>query len=206
MSNPEIDTFISRLDADPFLRVSALSEETEPWQEGEGWDCRNCSCKDMVHSEQPCGCARCIMMRVQEIRKNKTSYYHKKVSRDSVLCGKSIFGLLTSPTTYYHATYRAYLDSILQYGLGGVEHKNWDCSTGDVCLSPDPYDAESYAECAPDEGLVPPEVEASGIVVLSVQIEGLIGLRYDPNIDEGDNTNCLVYSGVISPERIGVCD
>ena len=106
------------------------------------------------------------------------------------------------PKILYHATYRAYLESILTNGLGGVEHKNWDDSTGDVCLAPDASEAESYAECAPDCGLVPEMVEASGIVILRIDVTGL-SLRVDPNIDQED-VDCLVYSGIIHPDRIEV--
>jgi hypothetical protein len=110
--------------------------------------------------------------------------------------------IYTEPTFMYHATYNAYLDSILADGLGGVEHKNWDDSTGDVCLAPYPGEAESYAECAPDCGFVPEVVETSGIVILRIDVAGLL-LKVDPNIDQED-VDCLVYSGIIHPNRIEV--
>ena len=100
---------------------------------------------------------------------------------------------------YYHATFRAYLDSILTRGLGGVQHKNWEFSTGDVCLAPEPCEAESYAETAED---TPAEIWDSGIVVLEVDTSGLT-LQPDPNLDAG-RTDCRVFSGIISPRRLRV--
>jgi hypothetical protein len=85
-------------------------------------------------------------------------------------------------------------------GLGGVEHRNWDASSGVVCLAPSPCIAESYAEIAPDMGLVPEKVERSGIIVIEVDVTGLT-LQKDPNIDHEDDP-CLIYDGVIAPSRL----
>lgn len=105
---------------------------------------------------------------------------------------------------YYHATYAEYLPSILRGGLGGVSHKNWHCSTGDVCLAPDPDEAASYAEVAPEEGLVPSSVENSGIIILRVDTWGL-KLEYDPNIDlDSCDRACMIHRDIISPDRLVV--
>lgn len=117
----------------------------------------------------------------------------------------------------YHATYNAYMDSIIKNGLGGAPHKNWDFSTGAVCLAASPEEAYAYAEIAPDEGLVPEDVELSGIVVLEVDITGLESAIYlDPNINldeysdpetegaRGMSAICYSYNGIISPDRIRV--
>lgn len=100
----------------------------------------------------------------------------------------------------FHATYKEYYLSIIEEGLGGVDHRNWDCSTGVVCLAPSDCIALSYAEVAGDEYLVPDEVFESGIVVLRVDVSGMI-LEEDPNIDDGDDP-CLIYDGIIPPSRL----
>ena len=100
----------------------------------------------------------------------------------------------------FHATYACYYADIMRSGLGGVEHRNWDCSSGVVCLAPDPCVAASYPETAPDCGLVPDAVADSGIVVLRVDATGLL-LEDDPNIDDEDDP-CLVYDGIIAPSRL----
>jgi hypothetical protein len=54
------------------------------------------------------------------------------------------------PQFLYHATYKRYLDSIKENGLGGtVKQKSWDDSVDNVvCLAHDEDEAESYAETA----------------------------------------------------------
>jgi len=117
----------------------------------------------------------------------------------------------------YHATYNAYLGSIIKNGLGGALHKNWSFSTGAVCLAASPEEAYAFAEVAPDEGLIPEEVELSGIVVLEVDITGLeADIDLDPNINLADYSDpetegargtsaiCYSYSGIISPDRLRV--
>ena len=106
---------------------------------------------------------------------------------------------------YYHCTFNAYLPSILREGLGDSPHRNWDFSTGDVCLHIYPSTAESFCESAEE---VSDEVFDSGIVILEIDMTGLEDLLdYDPNLTDnyhysGYDTNAFVYSDIIPPERI----
>lgn len=98
----------------------------------------------------------------------------------------------------YHATFGAYLPQILANGIMPGQHKNWTDSSGQhVYLAYDADVAASFCECA-DE--VPDEIYDSGIVVLSVNVDGLC-LYHDPNIRSADN-ECAIYAGIIEPWRI----
>lgn len=105
----------------------------------------------------------------------------------------------------YHATYVAYLPSILSKGLGGVTHRNWSVSTGDVCLTSDPENAIAYAEIVYEaEAGLSEEVFHSGIALLQVDVKGL-RLYPDINIihDEGEDPSIhFVVRGIIPPARL----
>lgn len=69
----------------------------------------------------------------------------------------------------YHATFSAYLPSILQHGLGAVQNKNWEFNVdGAVCLAEDPEIAVSFCECAEE---TPSEVYNSGICCLEIDAD-----------------------------------
>tara|TARA_Y100001935_G_scaffold251806_1_gene254503 strand:+ start:763 stop:1122 length:360 start_codon:yes stop_codon:yes gene_type:complete len=107
----------------------------------------------------------------------------------------------------YHATFNVYLPDILRNGLGGVEHKNWEMSTGDVCLAVDPYDAAAYCEVADEEDLVTDDVYYSGITVLAVDVTDIDHLLVpDPNlrVDEMEENPAWVYDGIIPPDKLEI--
>lgn len=75
----------------------------------------------------------------------------------------------------YHATYRPFLDSIKENGLGATENKMWgDSKHRVVYLANDPWVAESYAECAEflDE-LSDEQLELYEIVILEIDANQL---------------------------------
>lgn len=82
----------------------------------------------------------------------------------------------------YHATYKANINSIKKWGLGAIQNKNWNISIkNNVCLSPNPEEANSFCECAED---VLDDIYNSGIVVLATNTTNLKKelLKQDPNI------------------------
>ena len=105
------------------------------------------------------------------------------------------------PVTLYHATFRAYLPSILSRGLGATQHKSWtESADGVVCLADDEDLAESFAECA---DAVAPEVYASGIAVLEVDVRNL-DIKPDRNIIHEGDIHEWEYTGVIAPCNLKV--
>lgn len=106
-----------------------------------------------------------------------------------------------APSVLYHATYQAYLPSIIANGLGARQTKNWDASVdGVVCLAETAEQAESFAESAEDASS---DVYDSGIVILQVDASNL-ALRPDRNIlpPENRDITCWEYSGTIAPSRL----
>ena len=77
------------------------------------------------------------------------------------------------PKWLYHATYKRFLESIIQHGLGGmVSKKAWERSLdGVVYLAYDSSEAESYAESAEivdsDESLL------DEIIILKIDTDNL---------------------------------
>lgn len=102
----------------------------------------------------------------------------------------------------YHATYVAYLPSIMKLGLGAVQKKNWCFSKhGTVYLCTDPFMAISFCEAAEE---VKNEVYDSGIVLLSIDESRLtLPLISDENIKDGSYT-CFEYHGVIPAEFLRI--
>jgi hypothetical protein len=100
----------------------------------------------------------------------------------------------------YHATYKARMPSIKEFGLGAKQFKNWIGISADgvVYFSLDPYVAESYCEVAED---VEDEVYDSGIVILCVD-----SLELDECSLWEESEYEVVYTGVISPELLYVWD
>ena len=130
----------------------------------------------------------------------------------------------------YHATYRAYLDSILENGLlCEPPHGAWSLADdyGDsvsalclcVFLAKDDDVAESFAEAANE---VSDDVYDSGIVILSVDSDDLDPdlLTYDPfyhsdienefedpyfeEIGVLEQATCFAYRGDVAPELLSV--
>lgn len=108
--------------------------------------------------------------------------------------------------TLYHATYKRYLKSIEEHGLGGmVPQKSWEWSIdGVVCLAHDEDEAESYAEIA--EITEEDETLLDEIVVLEIDTNKLDKdlLFSDSNIKsdedgllDGGSTAPLEYHGII---------
>ena len=103
----------------------------------------------------------------------------------------------------YHATFQAYLESIMRYGLGTHKIKNWSGSIpGTVCLTSDMDVAQSFCEASE---ATPEEIFESGIVILAINCSGLV-LTPDTNILQDDlvpnSTTFWEYHGIIHPNRI----
>lgn len=99
----------------------------------------------------------------------------------------------------YHATYRKNLASIKKTGLGGKRRKNWNFSEDNtVCLALDPYEANSYCECA-DE--VPDKVFDSGIIVFAIKVNDLDldFLKQDENLIDVES---YAYKKIIPVENL----
>ena len=109
------------------------------------------------------------------------------------------------PQFLYHATYKRYLDSIKENGLGGtVKQKSWDDSVDNVvCLAHDEDEAESYAENADitekDETLLDEiivlEIDASKLSKDLFSLDRNI-LSDDGILDDG-SLSPVEYHGVI---------
>lgn len=108
---------------------------------------------------------------------------------------------MIAPTVLYHATFKAYLPSILANGLGARQPKSWDGSAeGVVCLADDPDMAESFAECA---DAVSSDIYDSGIVVLKVNANGL-ALKPDRNIQHDGHIHSWEFDGEVAPSSLEV--
>ena len=104
-------------------------------------------------------------------------------------------GITEDADVLYHATYGAFVDSIMKNGLGGSgAQTQWEDSLpGHVYLAKDPSVAESHAEAneeVPDEYI-------DDIVVFAIDTSKLDmdKLGDDPNVMDDDST--LAYKGVI---------
>ena len=108
-----------------------------------------------------------------------------------------------SSKSLYHATYRAYLPSILCDGLIPSKNPCWgdilqsDC----VFLSPDRDVAESFAETAD----VADDIYDSGVVVLRVDAYGLAKNRFFTDDNLLDDMPSVAYRGVVPSALISEC-
>lgn len=106
---------------------------------------------------------------------------------------------LSIPKYLYHATYKPFLKSIKEKGLGNTRRKMWsDSVEGVVYLADDADVAYSYAETA--EWL--DDIEdyakyANNIIVLKINSDKLdkTKLKRDANVIDGDST--FEYHGII---------
>lgn len=112
---------------------------------------------------------------------------------------KNLKESLDIPKYLYHATYKPFLKSIKEKGLGAGKTKMWsDSKSGVVYLADDADVAYSYAEIA--EWL--DEVEdyskyADNIIILKIDYNKLdkTKLKKDVNVIDGDST--FEYHGII---------
>lgn len=109
----------------------------------------------------------------------------------------------------YHATYGAYLDSILEKGLIPNYKTNWDFSGRSIYLTDDPDIAQDFAETAD----MAPEEYLNDIVILEVDLNDLDQdkLTLDDNItqcEDEDDEDCQPYSfqynGTIKPQLLTI--
>ena len=107
------------------------------------------------------------------------------------------------PEKLYHATYKQFLKSIQQKGLGSTRRKMWsDSKTGVVYLADNPWVAESYAETAewPEER-EDPDAYYENIIILEIDTSKLdhSKIKVDPNVllDEGEENATWEYHGII---------
>lgn len=108
----------------------------------------------------------------------------------------------------YHATYRAYLGSILTHGLGGasppVPANYEDSEAGVVYLADCPEVARSYAESAEHV----PEAWLDDIVVMRVRSASLEPGRLSPDAnvrcEPDEPVSTFAYRGVVPPDALGV--
>lgn len=107
------------------------------------------------------------------------------------------------PAKLYHATYKPFLESIQQNGLGNTNNKMWaDSVKGVVYLADDPYVAESYAENS--EWLEEKEDAdkyLDNIIILEINVSELDKdkIETDKNVllDENEKNTTWEYHGVI---------
>ena len=106
------------------------------------------------------------------------------------------------PDKLYHATYKQFLDSIKNKGLGNTNNKMWtDSKSGVVYLAKDPFEAESYAEEA--EWLDDKENQdeyLENIIILEIDTNKLnfANIYRDENLlPGGEETYGFEYHGII---------
>ena len=120
--------------------------------------------------------------------------------------------LKTIPEKLYHATYKPFLKSIQQKGLGNTKRKLWsDSKLGVVYLADDPWVAESYAETSEwPEDQEDPDAYYDNITILEVNTSVLDSsrLKVDSNVlvDEGEENATWEYHGVIPWEACKIFD
>ena len=107
------------------------------------------------------------------------------------------------PKKLYHATYRPFLKSIQQKGLGNTKRKMWsDSKRGVVYLANDPWVAESYAEESEwvDER-DDPDKYFDNIIILEIDTSKLDATKLfvDSNVllDEDEENATWEYHGII---------
>ena len=112
------------------------------------------------------------------------------------------------PNTLYHATYKPFLKSIKEKGLGNTRRKMWNDSVrGVVYLATDPDIAESYAETSEwVEERDNYEDYIDNIVILEIDVNMLDKSKFkvDSNVylDSGEDNTTWEYHGVIPWEAI----
>ena len=111
--------------------------------------------------------------------------------------------LSVPPEKLYHATYKQFLKSIQQKGLGNTKRKMWsDSVRGVVYLADDPWVAESYAETSEFlEDREDADDFLDNIIILEVDISKLDinKLEIDKNVllGEGEANSTWEYHGII---------
>lgn len=110
----------------------------------------------------------------------------------------------------YHATFRQYLESIKEYGLGGnITKRNHDISNEEVLV----YLSEDYEECeimiSEADPIISGELTMDDVILLEVCSDDLDGMFLYPdanlnNWDEG--TTSWEYLKVIPFDKIEVLD
>lgn len=105
----------------------------------------------------------------------------------------------------YHATFNAYVDSIMKSGLQGGLSKNYpDSEPHLVYLATDMETAISFCEIAEPAD----DIYDSGICCFEVTLDeaSRAKLIYDPNIIDSDIYKCYyAYPGTIPPELLKLC-
>lgn len=80
----------------------------------------------------------------------------------------------------YHATFMAHVPSIISFGLGAIQLKNWEFSEENMTYFASEIDiAFSFCEAAED---TPDNIYDSGIVLFSIESKYLTHLEKDNNI------------------------
>ena len=114
------------------------------------------------------------------------------------------------PTKLYHATYKQFLESIKEKGLGNTKKKMWsDSKLGVVYLAADPWTAESYAEESEWlDSVATPDDYIDNIIILEVDTTKLDSSKFyiDENVllDDGEENSTWEYYGVIPWEAINI--
>ena len=131
---------------------------------------------------------------------------------DELLTEALIEEVKNIPEKLYHATYKPFLKSIQQKGLGNTRRKMWsDSKTGVVYLADDPWVAESYAETSEwVDDQEDPDKYLDNIIILEVDPSKLDATKIfiDRNVllDEGEENATWEYHGVIPWEACKIFD
>lgn len=134
----------------------------------------------------------------------KPKLHDKKATKNTTPNTLFNLGISEDADVLYHATYGAFVDSIMKNGLGGAgAQQQWeDSKPGYVYLAKDPEVAESHAEAneeVPDEYI-------DDIVVFAIDTSKLDmdKLDDDPNVMDDDST--LAYKGVIPTSALMIAE
>jgi len=101
------------------------------------------------------------------------------------------------PKILYHATYRAFNNSILEKGLIPRYTCIWDDCQYGVYLANNPNLAESFCETSENV----PDEYIDDIIIFSVDTSLLDSDKFEPDphtlLDKNQNLECYIYRGVI---------
>ena len=106
---------------------------------------------------------------------------------------------MTKPKYLYHATYKPFLKSIKEKGLGNTRRKMWsDSVRGVVYLADDVDVAYSYAENSEWlENIKDYDKYANNIIILKINSDKLDRTKLKRDANVIDNNSTFEYHGII---------
>lgn len=106
------------------------------------------------------------------------------------------------PKILYHATYNAYIDSIMSEGIIPGKHSNWECMINNNCvyLETNKDRAIDFCEVADN---VTDDIYNSGISVLFIDTSKLDKSKFEKDLNMiDDEETTIAYNGIIPTSAI----